>query len=498
MRSYWLLIAMCMALSFTDMAVAGRAKPNIVFIFSDDHAIQTIGAYEGRLAEFCRQHGVTPHIDALAKQGGLFPNSFCGNSVCSPSRAAVMTGLHGHANGVPMLNMGIKPGAWTFPQGLRDAGYQSAVIGKWHLGTKPLDFDHWQVLPVQGDYEDPAFETRDRTFTRAGYATDVITEMALEWLDRRDLERPFYLAIHHKAPHLETLPPPRYYRWLDDVVIPEPSTLFDDYAHRSSAPRDQRMTIAAGLQLKRDLKVGAEYARHPGFTARNAEFKRLKLQGKDLVRWKYQTFLKDYLRCVKAVDDSVGRLSTVLEQEGIADNTIVIYSSDQGFYLGEHGWFDKRWIYEESIHMPFIIRWPGVVAPGTCFPEFIQNIDYAPTFIEMARGRQPEGLHGRSFVPILRGHARPNWRRSVYYHYYDPGMGMTRNRHFGVRTQRYTLAHFYQRGEWELFDNVNDPQQLRSVYDDPEYAEALAQTKQELLQLQNSYGDVKPRSPDSP
>jgi len=444
------------------------------------------------LAEFCREHGVTPNIDALAQQGGVFLNSFCGNSVCSPSRAAILTGLHGHANGVPMLNMATKPDLWTFPQGLKALGYQTAVIGKWHLGSKPTQFDHWEVLPVQGQYEDPVFETRDRSFIRTGYATDVITDMAIEWLVKRPRDKPFFLAIHHKAPHREFVPPPRYYHWLDDVVIPEPDTLFDDYSHRASAARDQRMTIANDMQLQRDLKIGGRHVNHPGYAKRNLEFNRLKLQGQDLVRWKYQTYLKDYLRCVKAVDDSVGQITAALEREAIADNTVLIYSSDQGFYLGEHGWFDKRWIYEESIRMPFVIRWPGVVAPGMRNSEFIQNIDYGPTFVEMAGGRVPDGLHGQSIVPLLRGQTPSDWRRSVYYHYYDPGHGMTRNRHYGVRTDRYTLVNFYQRDEWELFDNSADPQQLHSVYAEPRYAHDLKEIREELFRLRELYGDVDP------
>ncbi len=482
-----LLAALGLGLAVPVSRATAPVRPNIVFIFSDDHSLQTIGAYGARLSAFCREQQVTPHLDRLAARGGIFPNSFCGNSLCSPSRAAILTGLHSHANGVMTLGRPIKEGLWTYPRALRAAGYQTAVFGKWHLGTTVPEHDEWLILPGQGRYNDPVFEgpQGNRNFT--GYTTDVITDLSLDWLKRRDRSKPFFLGVQHKAPHRNFTPPPRYFTWLDDVTVPEPDTLFDDYANRASPARLQKMSIEKDMTMGNDLKVGEAYAREPGYAARNADFARRKPEGRELVRWKYQQYLKDYLRCVKAVDDSVGRVVAALEAEGLAEHTVVIYSSDQGFYMGEHGWFDKRWIYEESVHMPFLIAWPGVVAPGTRFDAMIQNIDYAATFVEIAGGRVPAGLHGRSFVPVLRGRTPADWRQSIYYHYYDPGHGVAK--HYGVRTARFTLAHFYATNEWELFDHQQDPRQLRSVFADPAYAGTVAALKAELARLRTRYGD---------
>ncbi len=470
------------------LGAGAGAAPNIIFIYSDDHSLQTIGAYNQRLSQFCREQNITPNLDRLAASGGLFRNSFCGNSLCSPSRAAVLTGLHGHSNGVTTLNQPINAGLWTFPESLNAAGYQTAVIGKWHLDQTIPTHTDWWILRGQGEYNDPVFVSKTGTEKRPGYATDVITDMAVDWMQKRDAAKPFFLAIHHKAPHRNWIPPLRYATWLDGVAVPEPATLFDDYANRASPAREQRMTIRDDLSMKTDIKIGPHYATNLLYAARNAEFAAKAPTGDDLTRWKYQMFLKDYLRCIKAVDDGVGRVLDTLKAAGLESNTIVIYSSDQGFYMGEHGWFDKRWIYEESVHMPFIIRWPGVVKPGTRFTEFIQNIDYAPTFADIAGGKIPAGLHGKSFAPVLRGETLPGWRQSVYYHYYDTHPEHNVARHCGVRTPQFTLAHFYDVNEWELFDNAKDPQQLRSVYADPAYAATVQELKIELTRLQKLYG----------
>lgn len=470
-------------------AAGGTPRPNIIFVFSDDHSIQTIGAYGNRLGEFCRQQGVTPNIDRLAAEGGLFVNSFCANSLCSPSRATVLTGVHSHLNGVRNLGEPLKPGIWTYPVALRDAGYQTAVIGKWHLGDTRPEFDYWRILPGQGEYIDPVFIGPDGREKHAGYVSDIMTEMALDWLKKRDPVKPFFLSVQHKAPHRNWIPPARYAHWLEDVTVPEPETLFDDYSHRASPAHNQKMTIAKDMSLKSDLKVGGPQTNDPAYAARNADFAGRQPTGKELTRWKYQQYMKDYLRCIKGVDDSVGQLLAAIKAAGIESNTIVIYSSDQGFYNGEHGWFDKRWIYEESLHMPYVIRWPGVVKPGSRFKSFIQNIDYAPTFVEMAGATLPESLQGRSFVTILRGETPPDWRKTIYYHYYAPD---THNvpQHYGVRTDRFTLVYFYQTEEWELFDNLKDPLQLRSVYDDPAYADDLSKLKTELARLRSFYRDT--------
>ena len=477
-------------------------KPNIIFIFSDDHSLQTIGAYGSRLSEFCKRQNVTPNIDRLAAEGGLFVNSFCGNSICSPSRAAVLTGLHAHANGVMVLNRPVSPGVWTFPGAVRAAGYQTAVIGKWHLDRTPTGTDFARLLVGQGRYWNPNFIGPDgRNENHAGYATDVITDMGIDWLRTRDRSRPFMLMVHHKSPHRPWMPPPQYYKWLQDVKIPEPATLFDDYASRAPA-RDQKLEIGRNMDMAGDLKVfppgkwtgefasmtGAQRTEWAGaFEPRNEAFRKANPQGAELTRWKYQEYMKDYLRCVKRVDDCAGKYLDHLKAEGIEGNTVVIYSSDQGFFNGEHGWFDKRWIYEESIHMPLIVRWPGVVKPGSRFTPMVQNIDYAATFVDIAGGKTPTGLHGRSLVPILRGETPAGWRKSVYYHYYETGFGTAK--HYGVRTGRYTLANFHERNEWELLDNEKDPLQLHNVHADPAYARTVVELKAELTRLRALYGD---------
>lgn len=492
MKSVLALLFLLPLASNLRAADAPPARPNIVFIFSDDHSLQTIGAYDRRLSAFCREHQVTPNIDRLAAQGALFQNSFCGNSLCSPSRATILTGLHSHANGVMQLNQPIRAGLWTFPRALTEAGYQSAVFGKWHLaGTRP-ETQTWKLFPGQGLYMNPRVETPTGMETLQGHASDVVTEMSLDWLKKRDAGKPFLLMVNHKAPHRNWVFPPRHAKFLDGVTLPEPETLFDGYANRASPARDQKMSIDKDMTLKSDLKVEPEGTRIPPnspWRARNEEFHAKKLEGQDLVRWKYQQYLKDYLRCVKSVDESVGKVMDYLKAEGLEENTVVIYSSDQGFYMGEHGWYDKRWIYEESIHMPLVIRWPAVVKPGLRPTATVQNIDYAPTLAAIAGAKAPDGLHGRSFLPILQtGETPADWRKTVYYHYYAPDSHNVA-RHVGVRTDRYTLAHFYTTNEWELFDRQSDPQQMKSVHADPAHAAALAETKAELNRLATLYAD---------
>ena len=332
-----------------------------------------------------------------------------------------------------------------------------------------------------------------------GYTTDVITDKSLAWLKARDKSKPFILLTHHKAPHRPWEPPERYFKFLTDVKVPEPPTLFDDYSNRTSSARSQKMEIGRDMTMAIDLKVlppgkapgrltpEGDAAWQATFGVRNAAFQQAKLEGNDLTRWKFQEYMKDYLRCVKAVDDGVGRLVEYLKQEGLDSNTVVIYSADQSFFNGEHGWFDKRWIYEESITMPLIVRWPGVVKPGTRIQQLVQNIDYAPTFMELAGQRAPDSVQGRSMVPLLRGEAPADWRHSVYYHYYDPGHGV--QKHYGIRTERYTLAHFYPVNEWELFDLEKDPLQLKSVFNEPAYAQTLVELKAELTRLRTHYRD---------
>jgi N-acetylglucosamine-6-sulfatase len=489
-------------------AAVQPARPNIVFIFSDDHSTQSIGAYRQWLGEFSRTHGITPHIDRLAAEGALFTRSYCGNSLCSPSRATVLSGLHSHANGVTRLEQGLRPGVWTFPPALRAAGYQTALIGKWHLRNEPEGFDFHRILPGQGHYWQPVFRgPAGLEETVKGYATDIITEKSLAWLRTRDRTKPFLLLCHHKAPHGPWEPPERHYDLLADTPVPEPPTLFDDYTGRASGAARQKMEIGRDLTLERHLKVlpagkipermtpAQAAAWQRAYGPRNAAFLAAPPAGAELVRWKYQAYMKNYLRCAKAVDDSVGRILDWLRAEGLEENTVVIYASDQGFFNGEHGWYDKRWIYDESLRMPLIVRWPGVTRPGTRVTAMVQNIDHAPTLAEIAGVTAPAGLHGRSLVPLLRGETPPDWRRSIYYHYYDPGHNMPR--HDGIRTERHTLAHYPATDEWELFDHERDPHQLRSVFSDPAYAGVRAELQAERLRLRARYAvpTDEPRPP---
>lgn len=462
--------------------------PNIVFIFSDDHTTQAIGAYGSRINR-------TPNIDRLAREGMIFRNCFVTNSICAPSRAVVLTGKHSHLNGQFTNAETFDGSQQTFPKLLRQAGYQTAMIGKWHLRSDPTGFDFWKVLIGQGPYYNPEFLTPRGREQHTGYTTEIIADLSLDWLENgRDKSKPFLLMCQHKAPHREWEPGPEYLNRYDDTVIPEPPTMFDDYRGRSSAARSQEMTIA-GHMNERDLKFVppprlneeqlAVWKRAYG--PKNEEFSRAGLEGDDLTRWKYQRYLKDYLRCIDAVDDNVGRVLDYLDNNGLAGNTLVIYSSDQGFYLGEHGWYDKRWMYEESLRMPLLMRWPGVTVAGSECAELVQNLDFAPTFIEAAGASVPVDMQGASLRPLLAGAAPSDWRKSVYYHYYEyPAVHMV-NRHYGVRTDRYKLIHFYQLDEWELFDLRRDPHELRSLYGNPDYREVEATLKTELKRLRELY-----------
>jgi len=501
--------------------VAGeQQRPNVLFLFSDDHAAKAISAYGGPLAEVAP----TPNIDRLAREGAVFLNSFCANSICGPSRATILTGKHSHKNGfMRNTGKGLDQSQWTVAKALQAAGYNTAVIGKWHLKTTPLGFNHWEILPGQGNYYNPVFIQMDGKGQRfEGYATDLTTDKALAWLDRRDKSKPFFLMCQHKAPHRTFAPALRHLGALDDVEIPEPETLFDDYANRSRTLAGNEMEIdrhfdwAYDAKLRKDERGGAvlpkpdrygtpEYNRmtdaqkkawNAHFGPRNqaflADFKASRMSHKDIVRWKYHRYMRNYLGTVKAVDESVGRVLKYLDDNELADNTIVIYSSDQGFYLGEHGWYDKRWMFEESLRMPFLIRWPGVVKPGSKPEGLIQNIDYAPTFLEAAGSAVPEEIQGRSLLPILAGKS-DNWRQSIYYAYYELGEHAV-PQHFGVRTHTHKLIYFPGTDEWNLFDLVRDPQEMRSVHDDPDYRQVRSDLTAEFTRLRKQY-DAPPIAP---
>ncbi len=478
---------------------AAADRPNIIFIFSDDHAYQAISAYGDRLAK----DAPTPHLDRIAKEGMLFRNACVTNSICAPSRAVLLTGRHSHLNGVLDNRLPFDGSQQTFPKLLRNAGYTTAIFGKWHLKTEPTGFDAWEVLPGQGHYYNPDFRTPQGNRRVEGYVTDLITDKAIAWLKGgRDASKPFLLMVHHKAPHRTWEPGPRHLDLFKDTTFPEPETLFDDYAGRGTAAKTQDMSIAKTMNLPRDLKVQTPYnnkrmtpeqarAWDAAYGPVNEAFRKANPQGKDLVRWKYQRYMQDYLRCIRAVDENVGRLLDHLDASKLAANTVVVYSSDQGFYLGEHGWFDKRFIYRESFKTPLLVRWPGAVKAGVENDDLVQNLDFAPTFLDLAGVPVPAGMQGASLKPLLQGKRPAGWRTSVYYHYYEfPAVHSVR-RHYGVVTKDFKLARFYDARsdweEWELYDLKKDPREMKSVYGDPAYAKTVTDLKAELKRLRARY-----------
>lgn len=483
---FWGLAALIT--SMISVQIVQAARPNIVFIFTDDHGAQSIGAYGSKINQ-------TPNIDRIAKEGMLFENCMVSNAICGPSRAVILTGKHSHINGFTDNRARFDGAQETFPKLLRRAGYQTAMVGKWHLKSDPTGFDYWDILIGQGPYYNPPMIKNGERVSREGYTTEIITDLALDWMKKgRDKEKPFMLMYQHKAPHRNWQPGPRYLNMYDDVTIPEPPTLFDKWEGRTSANREQKMTIehdmnASDLKLvaPRNLTQEQRAAWDAAYEPKNAAFRAKNLGGRDLVKWKYQRYAKDYLRCVAAVDDNIGRVLEYLDENGLSENTIVIYSSDQGWYLGEHGWFDKRWMYEESLRMPFLIRWPGVIKAGSRNRDLIQNIDFAPTFLEIAGVSAPETIQGRSIVSLLKGQRPDDWRESLYYHYYEfPGAHSVR-RHYGVRTERYKLIHFYRKQEWELFDLATDPDEMRNEYANPNYSETRTMLQGELERLRAQY-----------
>ena len=480
---------------------AESARPNILFIFSDDHAYQALSAYgdDRRLLN-------TPNLDRIARQGMRFDRCLVTNSICGPSRATILTGKYSHLNGFYNNNNSRFDGSQTtFPKLLKGAGYQTAIVGKWHLVTEPTGFDHWDILPGQGVYYNPRMISNGQPVQRPGYTTDIITDLSLEWLKQRDRSRPFLLMCQHKAPHREWSPALRHLGHDGDRVYPEPPTLFDDYAGRGLAERDQDMTIektmnATDLKLTAPAQLTADQKKvwDAYYEPRNAKFRAAKLEGKDLVRWKYNRYMHDYLGCVKAVDESVGRLLDYLDAEGLAENTLVVYSSDQGFYLGEHGWFDKRWIFEESLRTPLLARWPGVVKPGGVDARLVSNLDFAATFLDAAGLSAAAGsTQGRSLVPLLKGESPANWRSSFYYQYFEYPAPHHVRPHFGVVTDRYKLVRFADSDleSWELFDRRSDPMELKDVAQDPAYKPVVDELTKELERLRAEL-KVPQRIPD--
>lgn len=487
-------------LTVATLSVAAAPKqPNILLIFCDDLTLQAISAYRHPL-KLLR----TPNMDRLAKEGMLFERCLVPNSICGPSRAVILTGKYSHLNGFYHNASRFDGAQQTFPKLLQSAGYQTAIIGKWHLVSDPTGFNHWCILPGQGIYYNPPMIRNGQRMTNDGYVTDLITDMSIEWLKNRDRSKPFLLMSQHKAPHREWAPALRHLGWNKDKKFPEPETLFDDYSGRGRAEREQDMTLEktftrldVKLETPRSLNAEQRKAWDAYYAPRNKAYEQANLTGKNLVRWRYQRYMHDYLGTVLAVDESVGRLLKFLDDEGLADNTVVVFSSDQGFYLGEHGWFDKRWIYEESVTTPLMVRWPGVTKAGSRNASLVSVLDFPETFLDAAGVPVPADMQGRSLAPLLRGQTPKDWRTSFYYHYYEfPAVHSVR-KHYGVVTDRYKLFHFYEpdMNSWTLIDNRKDPHELKNVYDDRSYADVRQQLHAELNRLR---AELKVPEQDAP
>lgn len=493
MRLQMLALASAMVLQPAAVIHAQRSgRPNILFIMTDDHAAHAISAYGSRI-------NTTPNLDRLAREGALLTSTFATNSICTPSRAAILTGQYAHINGVTMFNR-FDSSRMTVARLLQQGGYYTGMIGKWHLGSDPVGFDHWEILPGQGVYWDPVFYTATSEKTYTGqYATDVITDRALDFLDHRPRDKPFFLMLHHKAPHRPWDPNESHGAHFAAQHVPEPVTFWDSYATRSDALHENQQRVADDL-TNRDLKrtppqglsgqdLAAWYREKPTQVSIVREGKGVVLTGEALTRWKYQRYMQDYLATVQSVDDGVGRVLDYLDKAGLARNTMVVYTSDQGFFLGDHGLFDKRFMYEESIRMPFLVRWPAGIKPGTRSDAMALNVDFAPTFLEFARVPVPSDMQGRSLLPVLRGRVPADWRTSMYYRYYhDPGDHNTRA-HYGVRTRAHKLIYFWKKDQWELFDLVNDPYELHNLYGEPGQDALTATLKRELARLKRAVHD---------
>jgi arylsulfatase A-like enzyme len=463
------------------------AQPNIVFFFCDDLASQAISAYGHKLKLLD-----TPNMDRLAREGMKFQRCLVPNSICGPSRAVIQTGKYSHANGFIDNRSRFDSSQQTMPKLLQKAGYQTAVIGKWHLVSDPVGFDHWHILPGQGLYYNPPMIRDGQQVKHQGYVTDLISDFSLEWLKKRDKTKPFLLMTQHKAPHREWAPALRHLGWSGDRQFPEPETWFDDYAGRGRAEKEQDMTLEKTFTLLDAKEVPPQNMTaeqlatwNAYYEPRNEAMRKANLSGQDIVRWRYQRYMHDYLGTVKAVDEALGKLLDFLDAEGLSDNTLIMLSSDQGFYLGEHGWFDKRWIYEESLTTPLLVRWPGVAKSGSMNSHMVSIIDFPETFLEAAALPVPADMQGRSLMPLLRGEKPTDWRTSFYYHYYEfPGPHSVR-RHYGVVTDRYKLFHFYEKdvNYWSLIDRQTDPHEMRNVYDDPANAEVRKTLHAELARL---------------
>jgi len=493
------------ALAFTGKKQPETYRPNIIFIMSDDHAWQAVSTYGGPL----KNYAPTPNIDRIAQNGIRFDRCLVTNSISGPSRAVILTGKYSHLNGFLTNEAKEFDGSQqTFPKLLQKAGYITAIIGKWHLGSTPTGFDHWEILPGQGNYYNPDFINKDGQHREVGYVTEIITEKCIKWLsEAKETGKPFMLMMHHKAPHREWQPGPNELKLYKDVTFPEPPTLFDKYENRGTAEKTQDMTIAKTMRLQEDLKLYKDplKGKNVGLTRMTPEqaaawdsvynpiirkFYANPPEGDDLVRFKYQRYMQDYLACIAAVDKSVGKILDYLKETGLDKNTIVIYTSDQGFYLGEHGWFDKRFMFEESYRTPLLISWPGITTPASVDKHMVSNLDFAETFLDIAGVEIPSNMQGMSMVPLLKGKKSTNWRTEHYYHYYEYPGAHSVKRHYGISTEKYKLIHYYYDiDEWELYDLQTDPLEIKNVYNDPAYAEVKKDLHKRLEKVMKKYGD---------
>ncbi|MFL6279322.1 MAG: sulfatase [Vicinamibacterales bacterium] len=471
---------------------ATDSRPNIIFIMSDDHAAHAISAYGSRVNQ-------TPNIDRLAREGMLLRNVFVTNSICTPSRASILTGQYSHLNGVPVFNR-FDSSRTTVATLLQQGGYYTGMVGKWHLGSDPAGFDRWEILPGQGAYFNPILYTAtgEKTYTDR-YVTDVITDLAIDFLKSRPREKPFFLMLHNKAPHRPWEPDAAHRAQFANRWIPEPDTLWDPYTTRTDALHENLQRVVADM-TRRDLKLqppaglaGAELTAwlgvKPGSVTIDRNGTQIALTGEALGRWKYQRYMQDYLATIQSVDENIGRWLKYLDSNGLSKNTVVVYTSDQGFFLGDHGLFDKRFMYEESLRMPFLVRWPAAIKAGATTEAMALNVDFAPTFLDIAHLPVPANMQGRSLAPVFRGRTPPDWRTSMYYRYYhDPGDHNTRA-HYGVRTRTHKLIYFWKKDQWELFDLVNDPHEMNNLYGAPGQEALTASLKAELSRLKNAMHD---------
>ena len=466
------LVALVVFSPSTAQVQTPARRPNVVFIMTDDHAAHALSAYGSRLNK-------TPHLDRLAKEGMKFENAFVTNSICTPSRAVILTGKYSHLNGVPVFNH-IDNTQPQLQKHLQAAGYHTGMVGKWHLGGndpkrpddgKPVGFDYWNILPGQGAYFDPVMIEMGQRKKLSGYTTDIITDLAMGFIEKRPKDKPFFLMYHHKAPHRNWQPAEKYRKQFENYDPPIPATFDDDYKGKSDASRQSTMHIDADLN-ETDTKVKPPAG----------------LSGAELKRWKFRRYMQDYLACVQSMDDNVGRFLDYLDKNGLAENTIVIYTSDQGFFLGEHNFYDKRFMYEESLRTPLLVRWPGKIKPGSVSKSMVLNLDFPATMLDAAGVKIPADMQGRSFLPLLRGQTPKDWRRSMYYRYYHPGHHNVAA-HYGVRTDRYKLIFFNKLNQWELYDLQKDPIEMKNVYSDPAYQKVVEDLKKELYRLKKEVKD---------